>query len=218
VLVYEIAERTIESQFSISVGVPAKPAGHFIALPKTVRNFENDMLEDTEARHEVLLKHSFLTEPFVSIWDSIVFDCFRQLPAETPLYSLNPPFLFYSEEVASFQSGHGEELIGRLADNIALLDRTLRERYNCMLVFIPIPNKITVYSRLATRTRYDEFLPLLCRALRSRGVCTVELLPRFAEEKELLYWPTDTHWNNFGIRLAVEETRKRVLECSSNGF
>lgn len=210
VLVYEIVERSIPWQFANPISTKELAQGRTKAsfVRSLWGEFRNSMFLNSETRHETLLKHGIVTSAAIGFWNTAVFELFRQMPGETPLYSLKPPFLFYQDEVACFQSVHDEKLVAKLADNIALLDRNLQERFGCTLVFVPIPDKISLYSRYAFDKPYDDFLPHLCSALKTRGVRTVELLPLFQKQNELLYWPTDTHWNNHGIRIAVEQTLK----------
>jgi hypothetical protein len=210
--VYEIAERLIEGQFSAPVRPPESTEAISITSPlwNGFRRIEDALLGDTETRHETLLKHSGLTAPVVQFWNSAVFEHFHQISPQTPLYSLDPPVLFFREEVNSFQTEHSQEEVIKLADNITLLSETLSAQYGCTLVFVPVPNKITVYSRMATDRPYDEFSPRLCSVLKQRGVRTVDLLPRFREQTGMLYWPSDSHWNNAGIRIAVEESLKEL--------
>lgn len=209
VFVYETVERLISLQFSNPFPTnPVEPAGKESLGLSLWTNFKSILFDNSETRSETLLNHSFVTSPLVGLWNTAVFELFRRPPIETPWYSLNPPYLFYQDEVASFESVHDEQMVDTLADNISLFDRNLRERYGYTLFFVPIPNKITLYSRLATTKPYDNFLPRLCSALKKRGVHTVEILPAFQQQTNLLYWPTDTHWNNLGINIAVEQTSK----------
>jgi hypothetical protein len=216
VLVYEIAERLIEAQFSASIPtnvVQQETAGSSSSgLRSEIREV---IVDNTESRTETLFKHGFLTSPMIVCGKTVVFDLFRKISGETPLYSLHPQFLFFQDEVTCFESYHDEQLVARLADNIATLDRNAWDRFGCILLFVPVPNKITLYSRLATARQYDGFLPRLCSALKSRGVRTVELLPAFERETDLLYWPTDTHWNDLGIRIAIQQTVKMWPEPNS---
>jgi hypothetical protein len=207
VLVYEIAERSIQWQFEHPISTnEVQPDGAKAFLAGSWENIRQCVFDNSEAKTETLLKHSPLTSPAIVFWNTAEFELFRRIPIETPLYSLKPPFLFYKDEVASFEAVHDEQLIGKLADNIASLDRNLREQFGCTLVFVPVPNKITIYSRYVIGQPYDDFLPRLCAALKMCGVRTIELLPLFQKQTGLIYWPTDTHWNNQGIRLAVEQT------------
>jgi hypothetical protein len=183
--------------------------GVVFGLWQVIRKFA---FEHSEARHEQLLKHGVISSRAIEYWNSAVFDLFRQMPNEIGAYSTQPPFLFYREEVDCFHSVHDDQLVATLADNIALLDHRLRDHFGCTLVFVPIPNKITVYSRYAFDDRYDDFLPHLCFDLKNRGVHTVELVPLFKQQEDTVYWATDTHWNDLGIGMAVEQTVRRCLD------
>ena len=169
------------------------------------------MFEKTEIHHESLVKHGFLTAPAVSWWNSAIFNVMRQMPEEISSCSEQTRFLFFRDEVRSFDTQHGAEQLRKLADNIALLNAELRKHCHCSLLFVPVPNKVTVDSRMVTDRAYDEFLPRLCVELKQRGVTTVDLLRRFRQETELSHWPSDTHWNALGIKIAVEEVAKGIL-------
>lgn len=209
VMVFQIAERLITTRFlapeSASASpLPAPPAGK-------LKQFRAAMFEGTEAKHEMILKHCAITSPLLEIWNSAMFEGFGKLPKDTPVCSVRPPMLFYRDEIECFGTKHGDDMIASLVANISHFDRELWERFHCRLVFLPIPNKFTVYSKWVDERSYDQFLPRLCGALQEKGVNTVNLLPRFRDEKQLLYWPTDTHWNNEGIKLATEETLRVIL-------
>jgi hypothetical protein len=203
VLVYEIVERSVPAQFSLPVSTNS-----FAPSPEASRleQIANDIFANTDERHKLLLKHNFFMDTADACLNTLAFEHFKHISSDTPWYSLHPPFLFYGGEVSCFQSKHDDAFVDQLADNVALLDRTLSERFNCTLVFVPLPNKVTLYSKLAGNEKYDDFLPRLCAALKRRGVRTVEVLPEFQKQSELLYWPTDTHWNDLGINIAVRQT------------
>ena len=214
-LVYEIVERNIPWHFAnpLTTNQFAQEAARASSfrLSPIIKQY---LFDNSEARHEALLKHNFITAPAITLFNSAAFELFRQMPAETPLYSVNPPFLFYRQDQECFQAVHDEELVAHLADNIALLDRNLKEYFGYTLVLVPIPDKLTLYSQYALDKRYDNFLPRLCFALKARGVCTVELLPEFRQQTEFLFWPTDNHWNNKAIRIAVEQTLKTLRQAN----
>ncbi|MDQ6623049.1 MAG: hypothetical protein M3Y86_06135 [Verrucomicrobiota bacterium] len=199
-VVFEMVERLIAGNFGEPFGVKS-PA------PLAKRKWPGAaFFRDTAIRHQRLFRHGFATVPLVTAWDSLVFAVTGRISQETPLYSRSPPFLFYRDEVDCYLTPHADEGIEKMADHVALLAKTLHDVYHRELLFVPIPNKITIYSSLATSQPYDQFLPRLCQAVRARGVPTVDLLPRYRAAPELLYWPTDTHWNSAGIRIAVDAT------------
>jgi hypothetical protein len=208
VVIYEIAERLIDSQFAAPIPETKQsrrrspPPAAWLGLTR----FYRTLFTHTETRHELLFKHNFIISPLLAGWNTTLYRMFGRISPETPLYCLDPPFLFFRDAVMSFRTRHDKAAIDNLADNIARFERHLLERYNCSLRLVLVPNKISLYHKLATTEAYDDFLPRLQMALESRGVQTVEFFSRFRQETELLYWPIDTHWNCHGIRIGVEET------------
>lgn len=167
----------------------------------------------------------FLNSPgFSSVtefWNTFKFNRFGTIAKETPVYSKNPPFIFYFEDtkkdlVKSFYANHSDSVIKKTAENIAHIGKILHENFNAELIFIPVPNKYTIYHKFVNNDSYDQFLPKLQTALELRGVVVVDLYHPFVNSNELLYYPTDTHWNRRGIQIAVEQTKKTLDRISIN--
>jgi hypothetical protein len=188
----------------------------------TFQGNENTSMEDrwsvqkrrwfTEAgkNYEVFLTSSDYTTPLIELWNTFRFTALKQISSETPVYSLNPPFLFEAEEVSrsevtSFYYPHTDSLIAQIANNIALQKEVLLADYNAELVFMPVPNPYTLYHTFINNDTYDNFLPRLCTELEKRGVRTIQLYEKFREAKNILYFPTDTHWNAEGATIAVDQ-------------
>lgn len=168
---------------------------------------------DAEKNYEIFLTSSDLTYPIVELWNTLRFAIFGQISDETPVYSVRPPFLFEKEEVTrgivtSYYYPHTDSLIARIADNIAATGRALKREYGAELIFMPIPNPYTLYHTLVNRDPYDNFVPRLCIQLEERGIRTIRLYHRFRKAPEMLYFPTDTHWNADGAAMALDETMK----------
>ena len=200
-VILELVERNIPGYF----GQPIRKTA-WTPNPSTWKSFRENFFQETADRTLFLVKNNLLTVPFVTAWNTALFRITHRISPETPLYSVAPPMLFYREEVAMFQTKHSDQEISAVADHIALFGQTVREQSRRGFLFIPVPNKITLYSQLATAQPYDDFLPRLCHALDARGVATVKLMPRFTTPNELLFWPSDTHWNGKGISIATDET------------
>lgn len=126
----------------------------------------------------------------------------------TPKYSLNPPILFYHEGVESFEHFHSENEIEKIAGNILLLKKELEAEYNIELIFLPVPDKYTIYHTLINNDRYDNFIPRICERL--KGVKTVELLEDYHNSKEFVFLPTDNHWNSLGAEIAIKKTTEQI--------
>ena len=175
---------------------------------------------EAEKNYEIFFSSSDYVAPIVELWNTFCFDVFGMISDETPIYSLHPPFLFYKEEVSpemssSFYFPHPDSLVKTIADNISALKETLRVRYNAELIFMPIPNAYTLYHSFINTDRYDGFVPRLCTQLEQRGVRTVQLYSSFTNSKDVLYFPTDSHWNAKGTELGVKQTLEVLAQVHS---
>lgn len=74
-------------------------------------------------------------------------------------------------------------------------------------IFLPIPNKETVYYRYLGTER-PVFLDQLNRRLRELGIETIDTQQAFDEAFERdglqLFYPDDTHWNRYGVRVTAD--------------
>src|SRR5206468_1285734 len=145
------------------------------------------------------------TVPLVELRNSALFSLFGFISPLTPRFSTQSRRLYFSEEVTpqlstSFYYPHPDSLVEIIADNIARLRDSLRLRYNADFLFLPVPNKYTVYNDEVGNDPYDNFLPRIVEQLRLRHVNTVDLYVPFQRAKATpLYYATDTHWDSTGI-------------------
>jgi hypothetical protein len=175
---------------------------------------------EAEKNYEVFLTSSDITTPLIELWNTFRFTTLRQISNETPVYSLTPPFLFEAEEVSrgeitSFYYPHTDTLIAQIADNIAAEKEALLDNYNAELVFMPVPNPYTLYHTFINNDAYDNFLPRLYSALEKRGVRTIKLYDKFRDAKNILYFPTDTHWNAEGAKIAVNQAMEVLSQMNT---
>ena len=96
--------------------------------------------------------------------------------------------------------------ISKMANLLILYRDILRQR-GIGFVFLPIPNKESVYYLLRPGAQEPRTLPRLIRALKARGMTSVDLQKTFIETsqktKKFLYRKDDTHWNAMGVRIAA---------------
>ncbi|MBN1883721.1 MAG: hypothetical protein JW885_16280 [Deltaproteobacteria bacterium] len=146
------------------------------------------------------------------------FRVFGEISPLTPEYSLEPEMLFYYRAVEGYKRKMTESFIQKTADNIALTSERVKETFGITTVFMACPNKYTVYGDFAAAPDYNELIPLLVEALEERGVITVDLTKTYDDYRKehgdtsFLYYQSDTHWNELGTRIAVDEI-VRVLEA-----
>ncbi len=224
VVFLEMAERNISGFYSklpASSSKNTQKLGLVAALRPKLKNLYERWFIGEDKNIEFLVKNSILLRGAVEFMNTRRFEYFEQIAPEISSYTLNPPFLFFAEEAdknlkTSFYAEHSDSLICQLAVNIAAQQQQLQSKYNARLIFIPIPNKYTIYHRLVTSAHYDGFLPRLSAELKKRHVETIELYDTFLSSEELLYFPSDTHWNKKGIEICrdlILRHLKQPLGC-----
>ncbi|MEN8229376.1 MAG: hypothetical protein ABFS38_14555 [Bacteroidota bacterium] len=168
-----------------------------------------------EEMYRQLLKKSVFTSALFGLSSTLKFNLFGYISGQTPVYKTGEnPWLFFNkqldDEPGSYYYDYSMEEIERYCDNIAFLSRQLEEKMNMKLVFLPIPNKYTLYHTVVNDDPYFEFLPLLQAGLKERNVTCVELYEDFLNADEVLYYGTDTHWNKKGVDITLENLLKTL--------
>jgi len=172
-------------------------------------------LDDPDRRYSYVIQHLKGLNALLTAVNSFNFDHFGYISSHTPVYSYDPPVLFYhqtvNDEETSFYYSFTDEEIELFCDNAEQLRQQLKAQYNLELVFMPIPNKYTIYHRLVNNDAYNQLLPRLYDGLEKRGVKVVRLYEPFRQSPKMLYYPTDTHWNRDGVSLALKELIKTLF-------
>jgi hypothetical protein len=165
---------------------------------------------DTEKMYKEYLKRSVFTTNLFALSARIKFDLFGYISSQTPVYKTGEePWLFLNRQLGNepgrYYYKYSREEIDRYCDHIALLAADLKEKKNLEMIFVPVPNKYTLYHTVVNDDPYNEFLPLLQKGLEERNVTYINLYDRYKNSDEVLYYGTDTHWNSKGIDIALEE-------------
>lgn len=81
-------------------------------------------------------------------------------------------------------------------------------------IYLPAPNKETIYFEEAGLAEQPSYIGILCRELSVRGVRCVNTVKLFndhrSEHAEMLYHTDDSHWNARGISIAAEECIRQI--------
>jgi hypothetical protein len=165
---------------------------------------------DNEKMYKEYLKRSVFTTHLFALSARIKFDLFGYISSQTPVYKTGEdPWLFLNRQLGNepgrSEYKYSQEEIDRYCDNIALLAAEIEQKWNMEMIFIPVPNKYTLYHTVVNEDPYNEFLPRLHKGLDKRNVKYINLYDPFMNSDEVLYYGTDTHWNSKGIDIALEK-------------
>ena len=206
-LVFEIVERRV-AEFFISEHKLEDNAGF-------IKSLKGSFFNSVETKYNYLLQKSILTNYFYENIISLKFNCFKYISDLTPVYSLNPPWLFYYKDVndkpTSFYYNFSQKEIELICEKILDFGNKIKEKYNMELVIVPIPNKYSIYHKLINNDAYNNFLPLLYSGLNKVKVPCIELYQDFITSEKTLYYSTDTHWNDEGEKIALQKLSQYIL-------
>lgn len=210
--VFEIAERMIPVHFANQHKESGNnhKAGNIEMIKRIV------FPDNTEELYNGMLKGSYLTSPFYSAISTFKFDNLGYISSQSPVYKTGEkPWLFYHESVndkhTSFYYQHTQEEIESYCNHIEDLFIKLEKKYNFNVVFCPVPNKYTIYHKLINeQDEYNSFLPQIYVEMEKRGINYVDLYEPFMAADTLLYYGTDTHWNEKGVAIALKEINNKI--------
>ncbi|MBN1882638.1 MAG: hypothetical protein JW885_10730 [Deltaproteobacteria bacterium] len=215
-LVWEKVERLIAREIPEMAPAPEEDVVSETETREEASSFLQEIDTHLEAiyLHKDKIEYTFLnfqgTRWLVSCLSTLRFFLFHELPDLTPKYSLKPNMLFSYAEVDAYNLEFSQEDVAVMADVIMEIREVLEREYNIEMIFLPIPDKYTIYGDLAGAGPYHDFIPRLEKELARRGVPCVNVLPDYMAYREkndindLIYYPGDTHWNPTGVRIAAE--------------
>lgn len=217
-VIFETIERNIPAKFSHPYDPDCFPTSNKKNLYYTVKDFI--FKQNTEQLFALLLKRGYILHRFYSFFVTKRFDLFGYISPMTNKYKLEKePWLFYAKEYSNEPGGfyyhYSDEELNAYADHISMLSRNLKANYNLDLIFMPIPNKYSIYHTMVNNDRYNGFLPRLYIELERRGVVYIDLYHEYKSSRDTLYYGTDTHWNKKGLDKALDLVLQKLNGTSS---
>jgi hypothetical protein len=159
---------------------------------------------------EIFAKDSFIRYCSNQAWGYIKFYILNDIPKDlwTPLH---PEMLFFREGVEKM----GREAVDADLDEITSSMEKLvmhSRKKGARVIVLLIPDKSTIYpeyvndARRVEKLNKNRYLDKLETRMKARGLQVINLREPFISNKQkgYLYYPDDTHWNAFGIRVAEE--------------
>jgi hypothetical protein len=211
-VLFERVERFIPVAFKEQHIIPEEPVVQSDAFQPLKYIREKLFYHSSEELYDAMLKRSYLSTGIYSLFVTWKFDLYGNMSGKTPAYLKDGSnsWLFYHDQVnetrTSFYYQHTDEQIDSICDHMENLSEQLLEEYNMQLLFLPLPAKYTLYHGLINDDPYNEFLPRLYEGLQERGVKYIDVFDKYLESDTLLFYRTDSHWNQKGIDMAYKET------------
>ena len=177
--------------------------------------------ESSEELYDLMIKRSYLSTDLNALFATLKFDLYGKISKLTPTYLKDNPdsWLFYHDQVnetkSSFYYQHSDEQMDSIASNMADLSSKLFSAYNMQVVYLPLPAKYTLYHDVINDDPYNEFLPRLYLGLDKIGVKYINVFDDFLESDTLLYYRTDSHWNQKGIDIAYQDILRFIKSDST---
>jgi hypothetical protein len=214
IVLYELIERNISDFFSKPQLLKTSQKKLYLDL------FSIFVPENRELKYHFILQKSIFTSNIYQAIINFRFDFFNVISDMTPVYKINPPWLFLYKDIhpkyASFYRKFSNKEIELIASNIADLSEKMNKMYNLDFVFFPVPNKYSIYNKVLNNDTYNNFIPLLIEELVRRNVKVINIYDTFKNHKDLLYYPTDSHWNPEGNRIAFSLFMEQMKKYGYN--
>jgi hypothetical protein len=219
--IVETIERNIPVKFSTAYDLGCSNNTPERSLYDEIHNMV--FKKNSEKIYALILKRGYVINHIYSFFATLRFDLCGYISPLTSKYKLEKePWLFYekeySQEPGGFYYHYTDEELNAYADNILLLSRQLKSNFNLDLIFMPIPNKYTLYHTMINKDRYNDFLPELYAELDKRQVHYINLYHEFTSSPDTLYYGTDTHWKKEGVDKALQLVLEKMNRTNSLAY
>ncbi|GBE29958.1 MAG TPA: hypothetical protein ENH10_09615 [Bacteroidetes bacterium] len=171
--------------------------------------------ESAELNYQYLLQNSPATVGMTEFYNTMRYRVFDIMPGMITVYDNDPVMLFYEDTIDdsehSYFYPHSDETVQAIAETLEKVQSEVLNRFNLRLIFLPVPNKISIAAERVTDVPYDMFVPRLCAELERRNVPTISLYELFRSSEVFPYHPTDTHWNQTGVEQALNQLNDLMI-------
>ena len=103
--------------------------------------------------------------------------------------------------------------INAIASSIEVCRDILQKR-GITMIFMPVPNKESIYYDRLPNNTAPQFLDTLIPELRKRGIDVIDLQQLYTDVYRttdvILYTPDDSHWNALGVSVAADALAKQL--------
>lgn len=217
-LVFETTERYIHNRFMDDPDVFFNDTRD--KLRKTIALVRDRLFNaESEYLYNIVLKRSYFTTDIYAFISTIKFRLFGFISGMTPKYTTgDDKWLFYKDNIDHFYTEYAEEDIETVCNNIKKLSDLLKERYNLDFVIMPLPEKYTLYHSIVNNEADDDFLDRIYSEFDKRQIPYVNLLAPLKNAGDYVYPKTDTHYNEKGSEIALEELLNELKKDTTYNY
>lgn len=189
-------------------------------IKNLIRKSINFLFEDrTDELLRSLINRSYVLSEMNSFISTIKFDWFGYISSYTPVYSLEgqKPWLFFhdqvNEEKTSFYYHHTDTDISAIADRIDAMKNELKKQHDLELLIMVVPAKYTIHHTLVSKdSDYNGLIPRLQQEFEKRDINYVDLYKTTLSSEQNMYYGTDDHWTEEGVRIATNMVIKELKD------
>lgn len=201
----EIFNRNYSLQYAENLGITDK-------IEKSMVRISNELFVNEDVRY--FLKRNILLFHFNRMMANVRFNMLGEIDGNIDYYSKERNFLFFKRAGDFNRRIKYLNEIEALVKDLKALHTYLDSEYNIKLIFVPIPNKYSIYHDYIDTDRsyqYDNFMPDLSKMLTEEGVDNINVYELFtsyrdSSDAKLLYYEQDTHYSYFGRNMLAEKT------------
>lgn len=102
-----------------------------------------------------------------------------------------------------------DQTILRIVEAVKSYKDALSKR-GIRFIFFPIPNKKTIYGEKVIGERKSDLLNRIIKQLKEEKLEVIDVEKAYRQSDQVLYYLYDTHWNAFGVKLAVDAAVKQI--------
>lgn len=156
---------------------------------------------------DYIADHFFLRSELVNAWAELNAAVFKTSSEEQVLLG-SDGWLFYASTLDDYMGrGLSDTELKRAASNLALIQESVESR-GAKFLFTIAPNKNSLYP-----AHMPSYVPWaheqsdaerICPLITSAGIPYLDLFSVFHNREEVLYYKTDSHWNEQGAALAAD--------------
>lgn len=161
-----------------------------------------------------LFKQSFLFQKFMPAISDFKFEYFGDFPSKQLIYKEDRLYLkstlsnlTLGSDFSPIQSKQVDSYVKHLVRIKDYLDTV-----GIQLLVMIVPNKATVEKPIKHFKSYQHIQSIQAK-LKSQSIHYVDLVSAFKNNNNL-FFRSDSHWNKNGVKIAVNETSKKLLQFS----